>query len=121
LFPYLCFEYMHVFQILHDWGSTSPWGSVSFQVHVCSYVSSPHWWISFIFLGLIIELLMAWLVDVSITQNMPTSCFNHLKHGHCTWLNEIESWSRNLNIIHWCLSMINMFIFNVLYIMFLVI
>ncbi len=24
LFPYLCFEYMHVFQILHYWGSTSP-------------------------------------------------------------------------------------------------
>jgi hypothetical protein len=27
---------------------------------------------------------MAWLVDVSITQNMVATCFNPLKHGHCT-------------------------------------
>ncbi len=43
-------------------------------------------------INLIIELLMAWLVDVSITQNIATSCFNHPKHGHYmfqspeTWL-----------------------------------
>jgi len=39
--------------------------------------------------NLIIELLMARLVDVSITQNMATTCFNPLKHGHYTWLNEM--------------------------------
>jgi hypothetical protein len=40
-------------------------------------------------INLIIELLMAWLVDVSITQNMATTCFNPLKHGHYTWFTKM--------------------------------
>jgi hypothetical protein len=33
-------------------------------------------------INFIIEVLMAWLVDVSITQNMVTTHFNHPKYRH---------------------------------------
>jgi hypothetical protein len=51
-------------------------------------------------INFIIELLMAQLVDVSIIQNMVTTCFNHPKHGYYMFqgfrVHQTHSWDSHL-------------------------